>query len=179
MSIALDKAKEIKDGDSEDVVTLSRGIRMKVVPIPPGLLEDILSSIEEPEVPMWYNPDKERDEPNPMDPGYLRAKKQVDREQTVATMDTIALFGMELVDGLPDDDSWVRKLQFLEKRGRVNLDDYDLDDELDREFLYKRYIALGAKDFELVQRKVMGLSEEEIELARKQTFPDDETGDSD
>lgn len=179
MSVALDKAKEIQDGDGEDVVTLSRGIRMKVVPIPPGLLEDILSSIEEPEVPMWYNPDKEREEPNPMDPEYIRARKRAEREQTVATMDTIALFGMELIDGLPGDDSWIRNLQFLEKRGRINLDDYDLDNELDREFLYKRYIALGAKDFELVQRKVMGLSEEEIEQVRQRTFPDDAEGDSD
>ena len=56
-------------------------------------------------------------------------------------MDAMVMFGLELVDGMPEDDGWLRKLRFMEKRGQVDLSAYDTEDPFDLEFLYKRYIA--------------------------------------
>jgi hypothetical protein len=53
------------------------------------------------------------------------------------------LWGVELVDGIPDN-GWLEKLQFMERQENIDLlSSFDLDNPLDREFAYKKYIAIG------------------------------------
>lgn len=174
VSPAVEEAKSRrKKAKRGGIIELSTGVRIKLTGVPPALLEDVVSRVEEPRVPMWFNPDKDREEPNPNDPDYIRALNEVERERSVAILEAVVLFGMELVDGLPEDDSWLKKLRLMDRRGTFDMSGYDLDDELDLEFLYKRYIALGMEDLAFVVSTVSGVDEEDINKARE-AFLDDQ-----
>jgi len=95
--------------------------------------------------------------------------QEAEEHRTRATLDTIILFGIDLVDGIPDDDLWVKKLRYMEKLGHLDLKDYDLDDPDEREFLYKRFIAVSSDDIMEVLRR-SGITEADIAQAMK-TFP--------
>lgn len=155
-------------------IELSTGVRVVLQRVPPGLLEDVVNRVKDPEVPVYYDTDKDREIPNPSHPDYLKAMKQADRDRSVAVIEATVLFGIELVDGLPDDDGWLKKLRFLDRRGVFDLEAYDLDDELDKEFVYKRYIALGDQDFVTLTSLVSGIEPEEIEKAQR-SFRDEAT----
>lgn len=176
VSPAVAEAKALRDGRKIEVgeeIELSTGVRVILRRVPPGLLEDVVNRVKDPEVPIFYDTDKDREIPNPSHPDYLRAKEQANRDRSVAIIETTVLFGIELVDGLPEEEAWLKNLRFLSKRGVFDLDAYDLDDNLDKEFLYKRYIALGEKDFVLLTSLVSGIDPKEIEKAQR-SFPDDE-----
>jgi hypothetical protein len=79
---------------------------------------------------------------------------------------------MELVDGLPSNEDWLYKLQFQERQGDLDLSDFDFDNPIDKEFAYKKFIAIGNeldkngfnKDISLVLNQGV-VSEEAIEQA--------------
>lgn len=167
---AKSRRKKAKRGDE---IELSTGVRIKLTGVPPALLEDVVARVKEPKVPTWHNPDKDREEPNPNDPEYIKALNEVERERSVAILEAVVLFGMELVDGLPKDGAWLKKLRLMDKRGTFDLSGYDLEDDLDLEFLYKRYIALGMEDLAFVVSTVSGVDEEDIKKARD-AFLDDQ-----
>jgi hypothetical protein len=52
----------------------------------------------------------------------------------------------ELVDGVPEDALWLPKLRMLESMGHVDLSGFDLKDDLVREFVFKRHIAVSSED---------------------------------
>jgi hypothetical protein len=72
-------------------------------------------------------------------------------------MDAMALFGVELLDGVPEDGVWVKKLKLLGI-------EFDENDPVERDFYYKKHIALAGPDFALLGR-ISGLSEEAITAA--------------
>lgn len=154
--VAVEVAKEIaaQEGSSQ-IITTANGVKIRIVPVSTALVEEVTSRIEDPEVPMWHNPDKDRDEPNPADPAYLRAVDKANRARGIAVMDVMCMFGAELVDGVPADQSWISKLRFMEKRGQVSLADFDLSDPLDLEFLYKRYVAVDNETIGLISQLSM------------------------
>jgi len=149
-NVAVEVAHErAAEKGSNQIVTTQTGIRLFLVPVSTALIEEVTSKIADPDVPLWHNEAKNRDEPNPDDPNYLKAVERAGRERGIAVMDAMCMFGVELVDGMPENTSWLKKLRFMEKRGQVNLSSYDLEDPLDLEFLYKRYIAV---DNEIIGR---------------------------
>ena len=166
-SPAVDVAKERRDRD--EAAVLSTGVKARFVPVAASLISDVVSRIKNPPIPVVYIKEKERDEENPNDPEYLRLVQEAEEHRTRATLDTIILFGIDLVDGIPDDDLWVKKLRYMEKLGHLDLKDYDLDDPDEREFLYKRFIAVSSDDIMEVLRR-SGITEADIAQAMK-TFP--------
>lgn len=176
-SAAVQVAKE-RRGDRQVVeVTLSTGIRARITPVSAALITDSQGKIQDPPIPKWFNPDKEREEENPNDPAYLQALTDADKRRTTAAIDAAVMFGVELVDGLPEDDRWLTNLRFMERRGHLSLDEFDLDDVLDLEFLYKRYIAVSAEDLALVMLK-SGIQTEAVAQATR-SFQGDGSGPSD
>lgn len=182
ISPAVAEAKARRDGKKVKIgeeTELSTGVRVKLKRVPQGLIEEVVNRVKDPKVPVYFDPEKEREMPNPSDPDYLNAKAQAERDRSVAAIETIVLFGIELLDGLPEDDDWLTKLKFMARRGLFDIDEYDLDDPLDKEFLYKRYIALSDEDFIMISSTVSGaIDEEEIRKAR-QSFRDDALRDGD
>lgn len=154
----------------DDGIVEVKGIKVRIEPVPVNLIDDVTSRIKDPDVPTFYNEDKEREEPNPNDPQYLRDCEEAEMTRNRAAMDAMVLFGIDLVEGLPEDDSWIKKLKYLERLERINLSNYDLDDELDREFLFKRYIVADANIIGLISQ-ASGVSPEEVSRI-EDSFPD-------
>jgi hypothetical protein len=155
----------------DDVVQLSTGYWIRIKPVSASLIDEAQSVIKEPDVPTYYIEEKDRHEPNPSDPAYLRALERLDVERAIAAADTIILFGVDLVneDGTPadiPDGEWITKLKFLERRGQMDLSIYDFDDPLDREFVFKKYIAVAAPDFMIIS-EASGIREEDIDRAKR------------
>lgn len=173
-SPAIDVAHEHEEG--EDSI-LSTGVRARIVPVAASLIEEVTRRVRDPEIPMWHDPERDKDIPNENDPIYLRALIEAKKKRGEAAMEAMILFGVELLDGLPESDEWFRRLQFLDKRGLLDLSQYDVEDPIDREFIYKRYIAVGSTDFILIG-SLSGLSQEGIRAAGE-TFRGNKSGDPD
>ncbi len=160
-----------KERNVDQVVTLSTGVQARLVPVAASLINDVTARIQDPPVPM-VDIGKKKPEPNPNDPDYQVALVEVNAKRATATMDAIVMFGVELVDGVPEDNGWLSKLRYMEKLGHLNMEAYDLDDPTDLEFVFKRYIAISAEDMAEVMRR-SGVTEQAIAVATD-TFPGDE-----
>lgn len=160
-----------------EVVTLSTGVRVRLQPVSSILIEECRASIEPPEPPTIWIEEKQRFEENPNDPVYLAALRRHEVDVARATIDALILFGVELVDPLPDMTEIIKKLRLLEKGGLLDLSILDLDDELDRTFLYLRYVAFAGADLALLSG-LHGVNPEGVSRARR-SFLGDEAGDSD
>ena len=164
---AVDAVKALEEtttGPGE--VVLSTGVRVRLRPVPAWLVQEAQSRIEDPPVPNWHNPDKDRDEPNPSDPAYLAALARAGARRAEAATDVLCLYGVELIEPVPPDADWLPKLRFLEKRGAFSLEGYDLADPLERAFVFVKYTAMGSDDWALLGR-VAGLSGEDVDRAVK------------
>lgn len=169
-SPAVDAAKYISNRDEKDnIIVLPGGDKIKVIPVSATLIDEVVSRVEDPEVPMWRNPDKDRDEPNPNDPQYLREVAASERKRGIAAMDAMVMFGIELIDGVPPTDKWLKKLKIMEKMGHVDLSAYDMEDPIDVEFLYKRFILSDANLLNIIGR-ASGVASEDVQRAEK-SFP--------
>jgi len=137
---AIETAREMADETQDEDLWEVEGYTIKVKAIPVAIISDVTARIPEPDVPSWHNPEYDRDEQNPNDPAYLKAKDEVDRKRGEAMIDATVMFGISLPNGVPPTEEWLPKLKFMEKRGQVDLSSYDLSDPLEEEFVFKRYI---------------------------------------
>jgi len=161
-SPALEVAKEQDEQDGSTV--LSTGVRARMMPVAASLISEVASRVKDPPVPMCYIEEKDREEPNPDDPEYRRQLAEATAKRGTVSLETMVMFGVELIDGVPEDDAWLKRLRFLEKRGDLDLSGYDLEDPMELEFIYKLYIAVGSNDI-IEIAKMSGISPEEVEQA--------------
>lgn len=152
--------------EEDGFVTLSNGARAMIRPVSISLITEVSNRVKDPEVPTFYNEEKGRDEPNPNHPSYIRALQEAENRRGIASLDAMVMFGIELVDGLPKDEKWIKKLRTMERIGALDLSVYDLEDDIDKEFLYKRFIAVGTEDLAKISR-ASGISQEAVESAEK------------
>jgi len=147
----VDAAKQIASGQGEEqVVTLSTGVCVRLHPVSSSLVEEMKAAIPMPPVPVVYIEAKDREEENPNDPRYIDAVEDVTRKRGDAILDALLIFGVELMDGLPEDKVWLKKLRLLERRNNLDLSDFDMDDDFDLEFLYKKYVAVAGTDLSVI-----------------------------
>ena len=164
-------AKERRgDADEGGIVTLSSSVRVRLMPVAPSLIDEAMARVLDPEVPIWIDPEKDRELPNPNDPAYLRACTAAVNARARASTDALIMFGIELEEGVPEDDAWLKKLQ---KLGH----DIDPKDPIDVEFAYKKYIAVQLKDYPLLGRR-SGIRGEDVD-AQADSFQGDSEGDAD
>jgi hypothetical protein len=155
---------------------LSTGYYARISSVSASLIEEAQASVEYPEVPKWHDEDRDRWEENPNHPDYIKSVAEVDKRKTMMAIDAMILFGVEIVneDGTPYDvntgDKWYQKIRLMAKRKMINVDGVDLDDPLDIEWMFKKYIAVGAPDLERIAR-ASNLSEEDVKEASA-TFQD-------
>jgi len=153
-------------GDTQYTFTRSDGVTIKICSVSTALIDEVSNSIKDPPIPMWHNTEADRDEEHPNDPAYLVALKDANRQRGVAAIDALAMFGVELVNGLPQDTTWIRKLQYLAKKKRIILDEYDLTDPFDCEYLYKRYIVVDNAMLSKISA-ISGITPADVEAAEK------------
>ena len=174
----VETAKRLASGQGDtEIVTLSTGVVVRLKPVSSSLVEEMKAAIPMPDVPVVWIEAKEREEENPNDPRYIEAVEEVNRKRADAIFDALCTFGVELVDGLPEDDLWLKKLKLLSTRGSLDLSGFDLEDDFVLEFLYKRYVAVAGTDLQVIGG-LHGFRPMEVARARAM-FLGDEGGDSD
>lgn len=161
----IETAKEEKGMDGDGIVTLSTGVRVRIKPVSASLIQEVVAKIEYPDVPKWHNPEKGRVEDNPLDPDYRRKVAQVSQDRGKAALDALAMFGVELADGLPEDETWIRQLNLL----GITFD----DNPVDKKYYYTKHIAVGNMDDWNKISRASGVTEEGIAAARA-SFPSDQ-----
>ena len=151
-------------------IRLSTGEWAWLRPVSASIISEAQLSVQNPKVPTFYNKDKEREEENPSDPGYLDAIAHANEQRNAIGIETMVMFGVELCDeegnprDVPPAEEWLGKLKYMQKKGRLDLGQYDLDDEFELMLVYKKYIAVSAMDIPLVSA-ASGISEEDISEA--------------
>lgn len=161
---AIDVVKKARSGtgDDPDIIELSTGVTVRLLYVSSSTLADVAEKIKLPDVPIFVDEKKGREEPNYADPGYQEALAEANLKRANAMMNVIAMLGVELINGLPDNDSWMKKLKILDRVGSIDLSGYDLNDQIELEFLFKKHVAIGSEDWELIFAR-SGISEEGIE----------------
>ena len=169
-----ERAKQLTRGQGDDViVTLSTGVRVRLQAVSGSLIEDMKAAIPDPPVPVVWIEAKEREEENPNDPRYIEAVERTRQARGNAVLDALLTFGVELIDGLPEDDTWMKKLRMLDRQTRLDLSGFDLDDDFDKEYLYKRYVAVAGADLQTLA-PLQSVRPQEVARARGM-FLGDET----
>lgn len=147
MEAALEIKKELL---SDNIHVFSTGVRVRLHPVAPFLIDLVSKKIKAPKPPK-VQIDGDRWEENPNDPDYLQAMSEFSSLQSNAIMDALIEFGVELVEAIPT--GWERKIK--------KWIDFDESDQDTREFYYKKYMALGANDVATVQ-KLAGFTQEGV-----------------
>jgi len=163
---ALATAKKNRWDMAGKEITFSTGVKGRLTPVSSSAIIEAQSGLVDPQVPMVKIDGKDGEFENPNDPTYLAAKNAVFQQRLQAGIDTMIILGVELVDGVPAEETWLPKLKFLEKRGRISLAGYDLEDAMDKEFLYKKFIAMSSDDW-LLLNEISGITPADLETAQK------------
>ncbi len=108
---------EVKDGK----VIMSTGVVFRIKDTGVMALDAIRRKMlkSEPQVPEVYIEDKGRKEPNPNDPGYIKAKQEWDQELTDKLINASIVMSVE-IESLPEkfptieDCSWADKLKYID-----------------------------------------------------------------
>jgi len=152
-----------KDG-KKDIFEVS-GVRIQVKPVSAMLIQHITSTIKDPKPPLVPNMDKDgKLEENPFDPAYVAGMQEAQTKRATATSDAMVMFGLDLLDGLPEDETWMTNLQHLEKRGLIDLSGFDFTDPFDKVFAFKKFVA-GTNFIIMEVTRVSGVSQVDIDAA--------------
>jgi hypothetical protein len=162
-------AKEQKDGAGLHVTRT--GYKVRIQPFPEMLARQAVMAVKDPPVPVYWNADKEREEPNPNDPDYLNAKAEAEAKRGEAGIDAALLFGVELVSPLPSDERWLKKLGML----GIHVDPTD---SLAVELAFLKYIVFSSSEDISALTGQVSVTERGIAEAAA-TFPGDAAGDTD
>lgn len=132
----------VKQLDNEFVT--KRGVKVRFQMLPTAIILKARRVPTEPDIPTYTDENGKQHE-NPSHPDYIKAMERYYQEQSNAVLDTMIDFGVELVDPLPSDDRWLRKM----KRTGIIPTDVDLEDDLELEYWYKQY-ALSVVEINLL-----------------------------
>jgi hypothetical protein len=164
-SPAPEVAREIQgEFKLDEPVELSTGVRAIIRAVPNTLIDNVSARIEDPLPPKQFIESKGKEEVNYLDPTFLREVENTNKRRGRAVTEALIMFGVELVDGVPDPEEWMPRLQHLVKRGLLDLSDWDLEDEFDLEYVYKAFVAVAQKDVERIM-VACGLLEETVAAA--------------
>jgi hypothetical protein len=153
----------------EDNILEVEGVRIRIKRVSASLIDSVTSRVPDPKVPKFFNDEKGREEENPLHPDYLRALADADKERGMAALDAVLMFGVELVDGLPKDTRWLEKLKLAARTGMIDLTGFDLENDIDLEFLFKKNIMADSGMINILA-KATGLTSEDIVKAER-SFP--------
>jgi hypothetical protein len=163
MNETIETARELEE---QDDIWEVEGYKIRTKAIPVAIITDVTNKIPDPEIPVWHNEEYNRDEQNPNDPAYIKAQEEVDRRRGEAMIDATVMFGIDIIGGVPPTEQWLPKLKFMERRGQIDLSTYDLSDELEREFVFKRYIIANIALINYIQN-MSSVTPEDIGKAGK------------
>jgi len=160
------RARANKKVARNKITTTQSGYRVKLVPVAANVLREAMSRIPDALTRVFTNPTDGKEYENPAHPEYIAEVKLVEEERTKASMNAMVLFGMELLDDIPEDNEWLEKCRFAKL---ISDDEYkeaiSADGKYMREMLFKNFIV---SDFKVINQiaSMSGVTKEMIALAR-------------
>lgn len=163
---AVEKRKKVGE-----VFSTAKGIKIKLSPVATSIFTEAMAEIEDAIPPTYTNKETGKDELNPAHPQYQKDIKKVEKQKIEASMNAMILFGIELIDPVPEDTKWLDLLVYG-KRITKEEKKAALEDEtgIDLEFLYKKYVVTDG-DITNQLARLTGVTQEQIASAQK-SFPD-------
>jgi len=161
------KKQQVAENEIKDSAWItSSGDKIKTSAVPFSVYMAILSKIKDPLPPVEMDEDLGRKVPNFNNPEYLRELSENSQKRSDETINIAVLFGVELVDGVPPKEKWLNRLLFSQRiTGEPNLDSFNLEDKIDLEFIYKKFVALASiEDINKILMEI-GISAEKVEKA--------------
>jgi hypothetical protein len=152
LKTAMDPAPQTLEVAPERITR--HGVTFELFPITSGTLEDAFDKY----------PDVDRGDFE-TDEEHKAAQETNSYQRGKLVLETMLHFGIVL-DALPEDDRWLRRLQFMEKRGKIDLSEYDLENDIELEFLFKRYVLLTPLDLVRIGRKT-GMDDATLDMIKK------------
>lgn len=101
------------------VYTTSTGVRLRIRPVPSLAVMAASRALPVPQIPTFHNEQKNRDEPNPVDPTYLQALEERKVREGEVTTDAYLANGLTVLEPLPDDvepaqsEVWAEGIELL------------------------------------------------------------------
>lgn len=118
-------SNQIQQSISDDkraprIFTTRNGVQLRLRSVSPFLVLEAQKRIVKPTEPMWYNEAKSREEPNPLDPNYVRAVDDYNTKMAELVNDTYLANGVTLLpnqplpESIPDIDSedWAEGIKY-------------------------------------------------------------------
>lgn len=160
------KARSNKKKSRNKITTTPSGYRVKLVPVAANVIREAQARIPDAITRTYTNSTDGKEYENPAHPEYIAEVKIVEEERTKAAMNVMVLFGMELLDPIPDDNGWLEKCRFAKL---ITDDEYKEaisdDGKYMREMLFKTYVV---SDFSVINQiaSMSGVTQEMIAQAR-------------
>ncbi len=164
------KARANKKKSRNKITTTASGYRVKLVPVAANVLREVQSRIPDAITRTFTNPTDGKEYENPAHPEYIAEVKQVQEERTKASMNAMVLFGMELLDDIPEDNEWLNKCRFAKLITEPEYKEaISADGKYMREMLFKTYVV---SDFSVISTiaNMSGVTQEMVAQARD-SFP--------
>ncbi len=164
------KASANKKKSKNKITTTPSGYRVKLVPVAANVLREAQSRIPDATTRTFTNPTDGKEYENPAHPEYIAEVKLVQEERTKASMSAMVLFGMELLEPIPEDNEWLEKCRFAKL---ITEEEYkeaiSTDGKYMREMLFKTYVV---SDFTIINQiaSMSGVTQEMVAQARD-SFP--------
>lgn len=153
---------------ASDVHQFSTGVKVKFSQVPQMMVLRIQEAHPIPEIYKQSVPGRNGQNQvvdNPNHPDYLERKQQAENIRTLKILETMILVGVDLVDGLPKSDAWLRKLETV-----MNFDKYytvddsgvrTMSDDAKKLVYIMNVAAVTGDDFALISRNT-GLTEDRV-----------------
>jgi len=159
--------REAVKGAGNEFTTQS-GIRVRIRPVAAFLIAEVQQQIEDPEMRTFKHPETGQMLENPDHPEYQTEMREVQQARLDAATDALLMFGVQLLDGLPDDDEWLEEVHYILSRSGTEIN-LDTDNKKEKELLYKKYVVADASLITRVSQ-ISGVTQESVDTA-KDTFP--------
>lgn len=118
IEVALAAAVDSKANGKGDtgVITLSTGVKLKIVPLPPLTMMESLTIVKRPTAPSYWDERLKKAIENPDHPDYKEQLARFQVNYALGVMNAMILFGVEVVSipkalPKPEDTDWVEKLE--------------------------------------------------------------------
>lgn len=161
----------LKAGEPDpSVFVAGTGVRLRIKKVSQMIIADAKRRIPVPQIPKWFNPDKEREEENPNDPAYLTAVNNYNWDTAMLAMRVYMILGTEIIEPLPPN---VLPPESTKWSDMIFAADPDADIPADgprRYFAWLKYHAFDDEDqtriLQAVVRMSGQVSEDDVRVAQ-------------
>ncbi len=161
------KARKAKKAARNKITVTPSGYRVKLVSVAANVIREAQARIPDAITRTYTNATDGKEYENPAHPEYIAEVKIVEEERTKAAMSVMVLFGMELLEPIPDDNEWLEKCRFAKLVTKEEYEEAISDDgKYMREMLFKTYVV---SDFSVINQiaSMSGVTQEMIAKARE------------